>query len=69
MKVFHAMVLLSISVFLARMTAIGHLLTDKHFKQILFLTIAVTLLYIVPIVYIARVSYSDSSFKQTEWDY
>ena len=69
MKVLHATVLLLISAFLARMTAIGHLLTDKHFKQMLFLTFAVTILYVMPIIYIARVSYSDSTFKQTEWDY
>lgn len=35
----------------------------------LMLTLAVTILYIMPIIYIAKVSYSESTFKQTEWDY
>jgi hypothetical protein len=68
MKVIHAFCLLGISGFLARMTARGQMLTDKHYRQMLWITVGVSILYVMPLFYIGYSSYTDKSYKETVWD-
>ena len=68
MKVIHGICLLAISVFFIRITAQGHILTDKHYYKMLFLSLGVTLLYIFPFIYIGYVSFKDNSTKFQVWD-
>ena len=58
MKVFHGFCLLLIAGFISRMTARGgNMLTDTHYKKMLFLTAGLTLIFALPFVYVIYASY------------
>ena len=50
------------------MTARGQMLTDQHYRQMIFITFGITILYVLPLFYIAYSSYADSTYKQTIYD-
>ena len=59
MKVVYAFAMLMISVLVTRITARGHLLSDRHYKQMLIISLTATFLFILPFVYLVWMSYSD----------
>lgn len=60
MKIIHCTALFCICIFLVRMTAKYQLLTEKHYIQMLVLAAFVTMLFIIPVIYIAFISYIDA---------
>ena len=59
MKVVHSICLLLISAYLATMTASGQLLTDKHYRQMLWITVTITLFYVMPLFFLVYHSYTN----------
>ena len=58
MKIVHAILFLTISIFLVRMTAKFRVLTDQHYKSIAYLTFGFTFLYVGPVLFLIILSYS-----------
>lgn len=57
MKVVHALTLASISAFITMFTCYRRTLNQMHYLQLLVISLVVSILYFVPLVYIAYLAY------------
>ena len=60
-NVIHAATLLSLGIFLVLVTRKFSILNSKHYKQLLCLTVMITVIYFLPIVILSRKAYSDAT--------
>ena len=60
MKVAHGLSLLAITAFICNMTRKNKVLTKRQYSQLLCLTCTVTILYLVPLMYIAKITFDEA---------
>jgi len=60
MKVAHGLSLLAITSFICNMTRKNKVLTKRQYSQLLCLTCTVTVLYLVPLMYIAKITFDEA---------
>lgn len=63
MKVVHALCLASIGAFMVLYTRKFKVLNERHYYQVLSMTVFVTIIYVLPLFYICYVSYRDAGYS------
>lgn len=69
MKVMHSILFLVIGVQLIRTSAASFHISESHYRKVLVLSLAVTLLFVIPVLFIIFLSYNDvgSSYNSMNW--
>lgn len=59
-KIVHGLMLLGVTAFIYNMTRKNKVMTRRQYCQLLFLTIVISLLYIFPVLYIAKITFEEA---------